>query len=97
MVIKPTALLLKFMAKLSSVLKPTNGKSEAGHVLVVRPAVSFVPIPAPLPATEEEVKPEPVAVVAAEQVVEVKPEPVAVVKPELTLMETFSPPALLRE
>jgi hypothetical protein len=75
------------MTKLSSVLKPTNGNSEAGQVLVVRPASTFVPIPASQPASAEEVKPEPVAVVAAEPVAEVKPEPVAIVKPELTLME----------
>ena len=66
------------MSKLSSVLKPTNGKSQPGQVMVVRPSFSsFQTEPAEEAAVDE--VPEPVA--------EVKPEPVAVVKPELTLME----------
>ena len=66
------------MSKLSSVLKPTNGKSQQGQVMVVRPSFSsFQTEPAEEAAVDE--VPEPVA--------EVKPEPVAVVKPELTLME----------
>jgi hypothetical protein len=75
------------MTKLSEVLRPTNGKSEAGQVSVIRPAVTSFPVPAPEPAPAAEVKAEPVAVVVPEPVAEVKPEPVKIVKPELTLME----------
>ena len=74
------------MSKLSSVLKPTNGKSQPGQVMVVRPSfTSFQTEPAEEAAVDE--VPEPVAEVKPEPIVEVKPEPVAVVKPELTLME----------
>ena len=75
------------MSKLSEVLKPTNGKSQPGQIMVVRPA--FTPLPSE-PVEEvpvAEVKPEPVVEVKPEPVAEVKPEPVVVVKPELTLME----------
>ena len=75
------------MSKLSEVLKPTNGKSQPGQIMVVRPA--FIPLPSE-PVEEipvAEVKPEPIAEVKPEPVAEVKPEPVVVAKPELTLME----------
>jgi hypothetical protein len=82
------------MSKLSSVLKPTNGKSQPGQVMVVRPSFSsFQTEPAEEAAVDEvpeplaEVKPEPIAEVKPEPVAEVKPEPVKVVKPELTLLE----------
>jgi hypothetical protein len=66
------------MSKLSSVLKPTNGKSQPGQIMVVRPSFSsFQTEPV------EEVAPDEVP----EQVAEVKPEPVKIVKPELTLLE----------
>ena len=66
------------MSKLSSVLKPTNGKSQPGQIMVVRPSFSsFQTEPAEEAAFDE--VPEPVA--------EVKPVPVKVVKPELTLLE----------
>jgi hypothetical protein len=74
------------MSKLSEVLKPTNGKSQPGQVMVVRPSFSSFE-----PETVEEIAPvevpEPVAEVKPEPVVEVKSEPVKVVKPELTLLE----------
>ena len=66
------------MSKLSSVLKPTNGKSQPGQVMVVRPSFSSFQTEPAEEATVDEV-PEPVS--------EVKSEPIAVVKPELTLME----------
>ena len=66
------------MSKLSSVLKPANGKAQPGQVMVVRPSfTSFQAEPAE----------EAAANYVPEPVTEVKPEPVAVVKPELTLME----------
>ena len=56
------------MSKLSSVLKPTNGKSQPGQVMVVRPSFSsFQTEPAEEAAVDE--VPEPVAAV--------KPEPIA--------------------
>ena len=66
------------MSKLSSVLKPTNGKSQPGQVMVVRPSFSSFQTEPAEEAPVDEV-PEPVS--------EVKSEPIAVVKPELTLME----------
>jgi len=66
------------MSKLSSVLKPSNGKSQPGQIMVVRPSFSsFQTEPAEEAAVDE----------VPEQVAEVKPEPVKVVKPELTLLE----------
>ena len=64
------------MSKLSSVLKPTNGESQKGQILVVRPSASS------FPAASEEVE-VPVIEMNAEPVSEVKPEP----KKEMTLME----------
>jgi hypothetical protein len=72
------------MSKLSAVLKPTNGGSEKGQILVVRPSfTSFRSEKDEEVAPEPEVKPEPVAEVKQEPVAEVKPEP----KKEMTLME----------
>ena len=74
------------MSKLSSVLKPTNGKSQPGQIMVVRPSFSsFQTEPAEEAAVAE--VPELVAEVIPEPIVEVKPDPVKVVKPELTLLE----------
>ena len=72
------------MSKLSSVLKPTNGGSEKGQILIVRPGASSFPSV----NTEQEVpviemKPEPVAEIKPLPAPEVKPEP----KKEMTLME----------
>ncbi len=72
------------MSKLSSVLKPTNGGSEKGQILIVRPGASSFPSV----KTEQEVpviemKPEPVAEIKPLPAPEVKPEP----KKEMTLME----------
>jgi len=54
----------KHMSKLSSVLKPTNGKSQPGQVMVVRPSfTSFQAEPAEEEAVVEEI-PEPVAEVS---------------------------------
>ena len=82
------------MSKLSSVLKPTNGKSQPGQIMVVRPSFSsFQTEPAEEAAVDEipepvaEVIPQPIVEVKPEPVAEVKPEPVKVVKPELTLLE----------
>jgi len=66
------------MSKLSAVLKPTNGGSEKGQIMVVRPSFSSFP---QAPAEEvpvSEVKPEPAAV---------KPEPEVIAKPEMTMQE----------
>ena len=66
------------MSKLSAVLKPTNGGSEKGQVMVVRPDFSaFQQVPA------EKVAPDEVPVPQAE----VKPEPEKVAKPEMTMQE----------
>ena len=70
----------KHMSKLSAVLKPTNGGSEKGQIMVVRPSfTSFRSEKDEEIAPEPEVKPEPAPTV--------KPEPVAEVKPVLTMQE----------
>ena len=74
------------MSKLSSVLKPTNGKSQPGQIMVVRPSFSSFQTEPVEEAAVDEV-PEPVAEVIPEPNIEVKSEPVKVVKPELTLLE----------
>ena len=73
------------MSKLSSVLKPTNGKSQPGQVMVVRPSFTSLKTDPAEEAAASEV-PEPVAEVKPEPIAEVRPEPVAA-KPELSLME----------
>ena len=66
------------MSKLSAVLKPTNGGSEKGQVMVVRPDFSaFQQVPA------EKAAPDDVPVPQAE----VKPEPEKIAKPEMTMQE----------
>jgi hypothetical protein len=67
------------MSKLSAVLKPTNGGSDKGQVMVVRP--SFTSFPS-APAEES-----PVSEVKTEPVAEVKPEPEKIAKPEMTMQE----------
>ena len=73
------------MSKLSSVLKPTNGKSQPGQVMVVRPSFTSFQTERAEEAAVDEV-PEPVAEVIPEPIVEVKPEPVVEVKPEPELL-----------
>jgi hypothetical protein len=59
------------MSKLSAVLKPTNGGSEKGQIMVVKPSFTAFPT-----EKSEEVP-----------VSEVKPDPEVIAKPEMTMQE----------
>ncbi|MFZ4569775.1 MAG: hypothetical protein ACOYM0_01440 [Bacteroidales bacterium] len=66
------------MSKLSAVLKPTNGGSEKGQIMVVRPSFNSFPSAPAEEVPSSKVQPEPAAV---------KQEPEVTAKPEMTMQE----------